>query len=548
MDNDDGSQELERLGDLYESGYSRQSGSIADSMLDEPESVLVDRSTEDLKGPLTDPDLQPQKPEEFKGPPLEFREDHFGGSTSIRGNAHGWNSRHVGFDLGNEPVIQENPIRVRVRDVHVIWNLFDGYDWQYTRDTIGKAIVDVETKALERLSKREKWKAQEVEDDEESVIGDFLFNSIYIGIPANRDPRSLSHQVHQNVNDIGSETDSSAPSTMTSSPSHQGFPSSSRNKKMRLARSKHHKMTFELKGISVDVLAFPPGSGETQSSIDIRVQDLDVFDHVPTSTWKKFATYMYDAGERESGNSMIHLEVLNVRPVPDLAASEMILKATILPVRLHVDQDALDFLTRFFEFKDDAAPRATSKAEAIFLQRVEINSVRLKLDFKPKRVDYAGIRSGHTNEFMNFFILDRADMVLRHVIIYGISGFDRLGKTLNDIWMPDIKKNQLPGVLAGLAPVRSLVNVGGGVRDLVLVPMREYQKDGRVVRSLQRGALAFARTTTGELVKLGAKLAIGTQTVLQGAEDLLTHAEVQQMEAVGGWEDAGLEEGEKKHI
>ncbi|KAL9635616.1 MAG: hypothetical protein Q9204_002566 [Flavoplaca sp. TL-2023a] len=548
MDNDDGSQELERLGGLYESEYSRQSGSIADSMLDEPESVLVDRSTEDLKGPLSDPDLQPQWPEEFKGPPLEFREDHFGGSTSIRGNAHGWNTRHVGFDLGNEQVIQENPIRVRVRDVHVIWNLFDGYDWQYTRDTIGKAIVDVETKALERLSKREKWKAQEVEDDEESVIGDFLFNSIYIGIPANRDPRSLSRQVHQNVNDIGSETDSSAPSTMTSSPSHQGFPSSSRNKKMRLARSKHHKMTFELKGISADMLVFPPGSGETQSSIDIRVQDLDVFDHVPTSTWKKFATYMYDAGERESGTSMIHLEVLNVRPVPDLAASEMILKATILPVRLHVDQDALDFLTRFFEFKDDAAPRATSKAEAIFLQRVEINSIRLKLDFKPKRVDYAGIRSGHTNEFMNFFILDRADMVLRHVIIYGISGFDRLGKTLNDIWMPDIKRNQLPGVLAGLAPVRSLVNVGGGVRDLVLVPMREYQKDGRVVRSLQRGALAFARTTTGELVKLGAKLAIGTQTVLQGAEDLLTHAEVQQMEAVGGWEDAGLEEGEKKHI
>jgi len=52
--------------------------------------------------------------------------------------------------------------------------------------------------------------------------------------------------------------------------------------------------------------------------------------------------------------------------------------------------------------------------------------------------------------------------------------------------------------------------------------MREYQKDGRIVRSIQKGALAFAKTTSNELVKLGAKLAIGTQTVLQGAEDLLT--------------------------
>jgi autophagy-related protein 2 len=156
---------------------------------------------------------------------------------------------------------------------------------------------------------------------------------------------------------------------------------------------------------------------------------------------------------------------------------------------------------------------------------------------------------------MNFFILDQADMVLRHVIIYGVSGFDKLSKTLNDVWMPDIKKTQLPSVLAGLAPVRSLVSVGGGVRDLVVIPLREYRKDGRVVRSIQKGALTFAKTTTSELVKLGAKLAIGTQTVLQGAEDFLvnpsTAGDVAGGSGSGGWEDAALEGEEhetKKHI
>lgn len=226
---------------------------------------------------------------------------------------------------------------------------------------------------------------------------------------------------------------------------------------------------------------------------------------------------------------------------------------TLLPLRLHVDQDALDFLTRFFEFKDDVIPVHTSPSDVPFLQRVEVNSVRVKLDYKPKKVDYAGLRSGHTTEFMNFFILDQADMILRHVIIYGVTGFDKLSKTLNDIWMPDIKRNQLPGVLAGLAPVRSVVNVGGGVRDLVLVPLHEYKKDGRIVRSIQKGALSFAKTTTSELVKLGAKLAIGTQTVLQGAEDLLNRpgqaAAVAAAAAVpGGWEDAGLDEAERRAI
>lgn len=222
-------------------------------------------------------------------------------------------------------------------------------------------------------------------------------------------------------------------------------------------------------------------------------------------------------------------------------------QATILPLRLHVDQDALDFITRFFEFQDTSAPVQTPKSEPPFLQRVEVNSIRVKFDFKPKRVDYAGIRSGRTNEFMNIFILEQADMILRHVIIYGVSGFDKLGKTLNDIWMPDVKGNQLRGVLAGLAPIRSLVNVGGGFRNLVAVPIQEYRKDGRVIRSLQKGAVAFAKTTTSELVRLGAKLAIGTQNVLQGAEGLLIQP-VRRSDVSAGWEDAESEEEDKPAI
>ncbi|KAN0083683.1 hypothetical protein V8E54_002771 [Elaphomyces granulatus] len=481
---------------------------------------------------------------------LEFRDDHFSKKSAVGGTAHRWDSAHNTYGLANDVKLKGSPLRVRVRDVHFIWNLFDGYDWQRTRDTISKAVKNVETKAIDRRAKTGNRVDQDYED-EESVIGDFLFNSIYIGIPANKDPRDLSHEINHDIDDVTSETGSYATSTTYTGITSRQSPSRSvRGKKLRLSRSKHQKMTFELRGISADLVVFPPGSGETQSSLDIRVNDVEIFDHIPSSTWKKFATYMYDAGERESGTSMVHLELLNVKPVADLAASEMVLKATILPLRLHVDQDALDFMSRFFEFKDDSVPSSSPPGEVPFLQRVEVNAVRVRLDFKPKRVDYSGLRSGRTTEFMNFFVLDEADMVLRHVIVYGVSGFDKLGQTLNDIWMPDIKRNQLPDVLAGLAPIRSLVNVGSGVKDLVVIPMREYKKDGRVVRSIQKGALAFAKTTTSELVKLGAKLAIGTQTVLQGAEDFLTTPGEPRSSNNndGRLEDDWADEDEKKKI
>ncbi|KAL4735103.1 autophagy-related protein 2 [Aspergillus similis] len=450
---------------------------------------------------------------------LDFREDHFMQQSSVGGTAHRWDSTHNTYDLSDDSKLQNSPLRVRIRDAHVIWNLFDGYDWQRTRDTISKAVKDVEKKATERRTSGRATTA--FEDDEEAIIGDCLFNSVYIGIPANRDPAELRNDINRNIDDLVSETGSYA-TTSTVTTARRNMSPSFRGKKLRLSRSKDHKMTFELKGICADLVVFPPGSQETMSSLDVRVKELEIFDHIPTSTWRKFATYMNEAGEKELGTSMVHLEILTVRPVAYLAASEFILKATVLPLRLHVDQDALDFMSRFFEFRDDSAAPSGPSQEPPFLQRSEINAIPVKLDFKPKRVDYAGLRSGRTTELMNFFILDEADMVLKHVIVYGAKGFDKLGQALNDVWMPDVKNNQLPGVLAGLAPIRSLVNVGSGVKDLVAVPVREYRKDGRIVRSIQKGAFAFAKTTSNELVKLGAKLAIGTQTVLQGAEELLS--------------------------
>lgn len=475
---------------------------------------------------------------------LVIHEDYYDRDSSKDGKAKVWNSNKNTYDRAPADLVKRSPLSVSVRDVHVIWNLFDGYDWSHTRDVITKAVQDVETKAYERQARSGQAHVYEEELEDEEAIGDFLFNSIYIGIPANRDPQELSRAINEGLNDNATETESVATTAFTATTNRTVRSRQSRSKRLRLKRSKHHKITFELQGVNVDLIAFPPDSGETMSSIDVRVNNLDVFDHVPTSTWKKFATYDQDMGEREMGTSMVHLELLNVKPQPSLEASEIVLRATLLPLRLHVDQDALDFITRFFEFKDDNVPVHSSPSDVPFLQRAEVNDVPVKLDFKPKRVDYAGLRSGHTTEFMNFIVLEESRLVLRHVIIYGVSGFDRLGKTLNDIWTPEVKANQLPGVLAGLAPVRSIVNVSSGFKDLVEIPLREYKKDGRVIRSISKGAAAFARTTGTEIVKLGAKLAVGTQYALQGAEGMLS----EQQQPEGSWEDDDLDPEDKKQI
>lgn len=84
-----------------------------------------------------------------------------------------------------------------------------------------------------------------------------------------------------------------------------------------------------------------------------------------------------------------------------------------------------------------------------------------------------------------------------------------------------MKATQLVDVISGVAPIRSVVNVGSGIADLVLLPIAQYKKDGRIVRGVQKGTTAFVKSTAIEAIKLGAKLATGTQVILEQAEGVL---------------------------
>jgi autophagy-related protein 2 len=54
------------------------------------------------------------------------------------------------------------------------------------------------------------------------------------------------------------------------------------------------------------------------------------------------------------------------------------------------------------------------------IELAEVFPVDLKLDYKPRRVDYRALREGRTIELMNFFHFDGAEMTLRHITLAGV--------------------------------------------------------------------------------------------------------------------------------
>ncbi|CUA70867.1 Autophagy-related protein 2 [Cryptococcus neoformans var, neoformans B-3501A] [Rhizoctonia solani] len=414
---------------------------------------------------------------------------------------------------------------LNVQNCDVTVRLHDGYDWEKTRLAIEQGRKAVRRR-LEKI--RQLLASGQAPDESIEDTHTVLFNSIYVGLQQDledMEPDAMIAAIDQELADDGGDTVTvSSWQTLAGAQSSKATPKrrsskASSKKSGRLTRSRGPRIEILLKGLSASVSQF--GSDEaTAMRALVTIKDLEILDHIKTSTWNAFLTSMAADSRgnvRETGSNMVRAEFSIVRPIANAAVEEGRLKAKILPIRLHVDQDALDFLKKFFMFKDPDAevkPTDGKPAEEMFLQHVEIFPVDLKLDYKPKRVDYRALREGRTIELMNFFHFEGAEMTLRHITLSGITGWARLGDTLNDLWTPDVKATQLAEIVAGIAPFRSLVRVGAGVADLVLLPASAGWRRDRRREKAVRGAAA-------EAAALGARLANGAQVVLERAESML---------------------------
>jgi len=87
-----------------------------------------------------------------------------------------------------------------------------------------------------------------------------------------------------------------------------------------------------------------------------------------------------------------------------------------------------------------------------------------------------------------------------------IMSVPRLFESIINTWTEDIKNNQIPRILGGLGPAHSALQLLQGIRDLVILPVEQYRKDGRIVRGLQRGAKSFTSNTVFSALDLSQSL------------------------------------------
>ncbi|KAG5417348.1 ATG2 [Candida metapsilosis] len=448
---------------------------------------------------------------------LEFQDEHFDYVSSYKSDIEGIDPLKVSINLSKVEVY-----------------LYDGYDWKDTRKAIRGAVKKIESEQKKQGGayadggdgNDAKGVAADsaTEEDGSQVIHETLYKSIHVSAPKASKGNDLTKSINLGLQN--DEEDINGHEDKVDANIKRG----KNYKNLKLRRSAFHKVAADLRSIDIGVVVYstrdprrdktdPNMKVELLNLIELSLGNVDVYDNVLSSTWNKFLSYMNILGEREVGTSMAKVSVLNVRPKPHLVAAEAIMKVSVLPLRLHVDQDTLDFMTRFFDFKDSRFELPPD--EILYIQKFEISPIKLKIDYKPKKVDFVGLRSGRTAEFANFFILDGSKITLPRAHLYGMSGIPELARGLGKTWTPVFQSTQVLGIVSGVSSLRSVVNIGGGFKDLYVVSRKEYQKDGRFWRSLQKGTSSFAKTTGYELVNMGVKLASGTQVLLEQGEEML---------------------------
>jgi autophagy-related protein 2 len=310
-----------------------------------------------------------------KGKFGEFEEQIrvFGGSAAS-GSGTG-SVRFVDEHFPAHSVLPENAflttdsiIKLKLRHARVVWNLHDGYDWPRTRDAITLAVQKLEQKAAEALAAKARRRTphptrtvtlpevlygddpyafdeeEDNDNDNDSEIGDILFNSIYVGVRRGQDPRTLARNINREV-DAQSETASQVSTTLSTPIRSSKGPSASGStldrtrrtaKALRLRRSRAQKVQINLRSLGLDLELLPEPTEPGQSvlsTLRLKVGDLEILDNVPTSSWNKFVTYWHggDKRRRETASAMVDLDIVNVKPVHTLSASELVIKATGFP-------------------------------------------------------------------------------------------------------------------------------------------------------------------------------------------------------------------------
>lgn len=287
--------------------------------------------------------------------------------------------------------------------------------------------------------------------------------------------------------------------------------------KTKGGRERRHDilMEFHINKVRFSHETYPTYTEQASRQV-LLITELEIRDKLEVSNINKFLYHPAVGVKSKGSQHMIVLKALHLRPDPTLPAQECCLRISMLPLRLNIDQDSLEFLITFFseiagneekekekdkqqitpshqppvmmvdvpeaqqelqarkmvsenllllmedEEKQSDAGESSVESESqspIYFRNIIFSpTVPIRIDYHGKHVEFN--RGPLAGLIMGLGQLQCSEIKLKAISHrHGILGFDRLLNFILKEWLHDIKKNQLPSILSGVGPMHSLVQL-----------------------------------------------------------------------------------------
>lgn len=366
--------------------------------------------------------------------------------------------------------------------------LHDGFNFNHTRDTI----------------------ALKLKQQSESDTDEVLFNSIYI-------PRTYTHNKTTDNEYLETQNFNSLP-------------------EFNLQKFKTHSGEIIATDLSV---GFELIQQTIQCRLELSCKDLDVIDNLNTSDFNKFLT-SYKSPELDNSFLKEEQDILSfdleiIKPDENLMATEMRMKLHLEPIRMHINEEYVDFLMRFFIFRDERFELIDEYPESAFIQKLEIMGINISVDFKSgikkttekenETENEESVRSQFLTTLKSLIVVENCDLKFKHLVMYGIDDFGDILKIIQSRWVMDVINSQRIALMSGVLPLNSALNISTAFKNLIEQPFVQSSTMD-ISRSFQNNLIDLGKVSGKEFLKFGVNVSQYTQRWLEFTEAMLSDSNI----------------------
>lgn len=203
------------------------------------------------------------------------------------------------------------------------------------------------------------------------------------------------------------------------------------------------------------------------------------------------------------------------------------------PIMLNLNQKVVDFivnyvnydgkeLEKYYQLETDYIEvedfnkfnkKSVSKQHSIVL---DINSIKLIINYKSSVFDLSW---NNNATILNFVNLDETKLVLKPFRYMGFRDGDMILYEMGEFYVNQIKTNNSLNIIKSLSPIRTVVKIGSGIVNLVVIPSKAIGSS-KWKYGLQKGVEKFKSSTLSELANIGYKIMNTADKLFYGTETL----------------------------